>query len=852
MVGYGEPDPNDPQVLKDAIANAIDVSKLEALGGVFYLTNTQEPFSGFAKQLYESGQYKELTQLKNGEADGLYKEWYEDGSKLSECTYVNGKKHGTDTVWRSDGSKVREISYKKGEKHGQEVLYNLDGSKWSETSYLKGKKHGDQILTLEDSEFYEKHVHQYKNGKANGMAIAFNKDGSRKWETVWENDKFISTKRFKATPTADKTYEIKADQLEQRRGVWYAKGKAEQFNGASVTYYPNGSKKINYLYINGKKHGPATLYNEDGTEKSSSRFKDGERVFGEGQRKHHEQDDKPITTKLISTPTRKTVAGTGKMEGWVVYEPTITVEREKAQLFVSGNESIEGAIIQFFASLMRGDKDFEAILSPTMKASVRERFITEMPGTMTNLNQVSILGHTPFELAAKHRVAGKMAIAGREIFGDFDSMVFCEGNTNRDDIPVLLVQYEGKWYVAGIISRQFEILLDSRGGQKTVDAEEDKGGTKKKRAAYKEAGLSVSNESKPDIGKLAPQEVFGGKYHEVKRKLENGADPDAILLPKAKRTALHCCCMGGRVNIVKLLLANGAKPNVLDRSNMAPLDILFSPDEKGRAPLERMSAENQLEIQRMLEKAGGKRKRHPKAQAHVQKATRRSGETLADFLPGKKIYYWSPPPGQSLQKNKRPNSVLRFSKEGPWDMGLVFSDKEVFPLSDLPEVLAKQVYAVDGLQVELGGEMMAGVKAGIIFSSANPRKGEEMVLTTEGQKSLTVTISWISGPGVSLPDDLQFDSQEVSDATVRDDAHSQRPKPKNIKASLWDATLLGWKSVVQQHVDAGTDLNEVFALSSPPETALDMAIRENQDEIAHLLRENGAMTVKELKAKRDK
>ncbi len=638
IVGYGKLDPSSPEVLKDAVANAIDVSKLKPQGGVFYLPNTQEPFSGFAKQLYESGQFKELTQLKNGKADGLYKEWYEDGSKLSECTYLNGKKNGTDTVWRSDGSKVREISYKKGEKHGQEALYNMDGSKWSEISYLNGKKHGECIQIVEDSDFYEKQVFQYENGKANGMAIAYNKDGSRKWETVWKNDKFISTKRFKATSTADKTSEIKADQLEERRGVWYAKGKAEQFNGASVTYYPNGSKKINYLYVNGKKHGPATLYNEDGT--------------------------------------------------------------------------------------------------------------------------------------------------------------------------------------------------------------------KKKRVAYKESGLSVSNESKPDIVKLTPQDVFGGKYHEVKRKLENGADPDAILLPKGKRTALHCCCMGGRVSIVKLLLANGAKPNVLDRSNMAPLDILFSPDKNGRAPLERMSAENQLEIQRMLEKAGGKRKRHP--EAHVQKVTRREGKNLADFLPGKKIYYWSPPPGESLQKNKRPNSVLRFSKEGPWDMGMVFSDKEVFPLSDLPEVLAKQVYAVDGLQVELGGEMMAGVKAGIVFSSPNPRKGEEMVLTTEGQESVAVTISWISEPGSPLPDDLQFDSQEVPDATVRDDGQSQRPKPKNIKASLWDATLLGWKSVVQQHVDAGTDLNEVIPFSSPPKTALDMAIKENHAVIADLLRKNGAMTVEELKAERDK
>tara|TARA_Y100001934_G_scaffold160855_1_gene191889 strand:- start:758 stop:3061 length:2304 start_codon:yes stop_codon:yes gene_type:complete len=375
-------------------------------------------------------------------------------------------------------------------------------------------------------------------------------------------------------------------------------------------------------------------------------------------------------------------------------------------------------------------------------------------------------------------------------------------------------------------------------------------GTELESATYKD-GERVSNENKPNVVKLIPQDVFGGKFHEVKRKLENGADPDAILLPKGKRTALHCCCMGGRVNIVKLLLAGGASPNALDKYNMTPLDILFSPDEKGRAPLERMSAENQLEIQRMLEKAGGKRNRFPKAQAHKKKVTENEGKTLAQFLPGKKIYYWSPPPGESLQKNKRPNSVLRFSKEGPWDMGMVFSDKEVFPLSELPEVFAKQFYTVDGLQVDLSGEMVAGAKAWIVFSSHKPRKGDQMELGTEGQEARTLTISWISETGSPLPDDVQFDSQEESSASVMDDALPERPKPKKIKASLWDATLLGWKSVVQQHVDAGTDLNEVLSLSSPPQTALDMAIKENQSEIAHLLRKNGAMTFEELKAERD-
>ncbi len=180
---------------------------------------------------------------------------------------------------------------------------------------------------------------------------------------------------------------------------------------------------------------------------------------GEQQPATPGEQSKPTATKPVPTVTHKTVAGTGEMEGWAVYEPMVMVEREKAQELASGNESIEGAIIQFFASLMRGDKDFEAMLSPTMEASVRERFTTEMPVAMKGLNQVSIQSHLPAEEAADHRQVGRMATAAQEIFGDFDSMVFCEGNTARDDIPMFLVQHEGKWYVAGILAQQFETLL---------------------------------------------------------------------------------------------------------------------------------------------------------------------------------------------------------------------------------------------------------------------------------------------------------------------------------------------------------------------------------------------------------
>ncbi len=251
--------------------------ELEARDGVWYVKGETEPFSGTQIGYRKDGSQNLVTSFVNGLRHGMETGYHGDGSKMSERTYLNGKKHGTDTVWRVDGSKVREISYKNGEKHGAEALYNTDGLKWSEASYANGKKHGEHIQIIEDSEIYEKQVFRYQNGKLHGMAVGYNKDGSMKWETFWENGKNISTKRFKKPPPHHKVSEVRADQLEERRGVWYAKGKPERFNGTSISYYPDGSRNSEYPYVNGKKHGIATWYNEDGSKRSEISHVDGKK-----------------------------------------------------------------------------------------------------------------------------------------------------------------------------------------------------------------------------------------------------------------------------------------------------------------------------------------------------------------------------------------------------------------------------------------------------------------------------------------------------------------------------------------------------------------------------------------------
>ncbi|MBT6463623.1 MAG: substrate-binding domain-containing protein, partial [Opitutae bacterium] len=118
-------------------------------------------------------------------------------------------------------------------------------------------------------------------------------------------------------------------------------------------------------------------------------------------------------------------------------------------------------------------------------------------------------------------------------------------------------------------------------------------------------GREQSSGLAPEAFPITAQNITTGNFAEVKRKLEQGADPNVFVFPKA--SALHWSCNLGRINIVRVLLTHGANPNVLNGKKMTALDVLVSTDQIGRASLDRMSAGRQTAIRALLEKAGGKR-----------------------------------------------------------------------------------------------------------------------------------------------------------------------------------------------------------------------------------------------------
>ena len=122
-----------PKSLSDAdverlLKEAVEEESLQYRDGLFYQNN--EPYSGWAKGMYDSGQAKGLGQFKDGKQDGLEMRWHENGQKSYEATYKDGEQDGLRTRWHENGQKKAEINFKNGKPvEGSEKYWNSKGER---------------------------------------------------------------------------------------------------------------------------------------------------------------------------------------------------------------------------------------------------------------------------------------------------------------------------------------------------------------------------------------------------------------------------------------------------------------------------------------------------------------------------------------------------------------------------------------------------------------------------------------------------------------------------------------------------------------------------------------------------
>ena len=107
-----------PPSLSDAdverlLKEAVDSESLPERDGLIYHDN--KPYSGWGKEMYDSGQASRLAEIKDGRPHGLIIEWYDGGQKSVEGTYKDGEPHGLVTVWHENGQKAAEVTVKDGE-----------------------------------------------------------------------------------------------------------------------------------------------------------------------------------------------------------------------------------------------------------------------------------------------------------------------------------------------------------------------------------------------------------------------------------------------------------------------------------------------------------------------------------------------------------------------------------------------------------------------------------------------------------------------------------------------------------------------------------------------------------------
>ena len=95
------------------LKEAVDSESLPNRDGLIY--HDDKPYSGWGKEMHDSGQAARLAEIKDGKPNGLAIEWHENGQKAGEGTLKDGRPHGLVKVWHENGQKLGELKYKDGE-----------------------------------------------------------------------------------------------------------------------------------------------------------------------------------------------------------------------------------------------------------------------------------------------------------------------------------------------------------------------------------------------------------------------------------------------------------------------------------------------------------------------------------------------------------------------------------------------------------------------------------------------------------------------------------------------------------------------------------------------------------------
>ncbi|MDD3877913.1 MAG: hypothetical protein PHT69_14925 [Bacteroidales bacterium] len=205
-------------VLASCGTKVTDFSQLQDRNGLFFLINSDKPFSGKVVSRNQ-GVIEFEGVFKNGIKDNMWVYYHPNGQKKTEGVYVDGAKDGQWPIWKDNG----ELDYYEIYKFGTLVTDN-----------------------------------QVKDGtETNANGEVENKDGEQS-ETTQNNQTTQTTERTEEnqTPYVD---------WERLRGGSRKTLNGTPYTGGFVQYFPNRTRKLVGHYNNGYRSGKWTYYNKNGT-----------------------------------------------------------------------------------------------------------------------------------------------------------------------------------------------------------------------------------------------------------------------------------------------------------------------------------------------------------------------------------------------------------------------------------------------------------------------------------------------------------------------------------------------------------------------------------------------------------
>lgn len=214
MFGCGRPDLDDTEILNEIVSEAIEEGSLQ----MQVWTGEELPYAPGKQEPYS----------------GWVKVFYGDGSLQKLLQLHEGKLDGFSLEWYENGQKRTEANWRNGRPNGITNRWYKNGLKKDEVFLKNGIPHGPS-------------THWYKNGqmRSKGESMAFINDGQNlNW---YENGQMHSEVNYKS-------------------------GKLT----SAFVWKPNGEK----CPVSNLKDGDGIMisYNENGTERSRTTFKDGKGV----------------------------------------------------------------------------------------------------------------------------------------------------------------------------------------------------------------------------------------------------------------------------------------------------------------------------------------------------------------------------------------------------------------------------------------------------------------------------------------------------------------------------------------------------------------------------------------------